>query len=122
MDQTQASVCDLEAVEAGLGSVCRIAETGCGLRSGRANGGQCSWPVEAGKQSGSQFCAAQCLLRFARDSEIDWRPIAQPAEPPYTDPYVRWCNRESGRPPTYVYFYTTRVAGAVAPAPYCLRE
>jgi len=28
--------------------------------------------------------------------------IAQPAEPPYTDPYVRWCNRESGRPPTYV--------------------
>jgi integrase/recombinase XerD len=23
-------------------------------------------------------------------------------EPPYTDPYVRWCNRESGRPPTYV--------------------
>jgi RNA-directed DNA polymerase len=29
--------------------------------------------------------------------------IAQPAEPPYTDPYVRWCDRESGRPLTYVY-------------------
>ena len=48
------------------------------------------------------YRAAQCLLRLARDSEIDWRPIAQPAEPPDTDPYVRWCDRESGRPPTYV--------------------
>jgi len=28
--------------------------------------------------------------------------MAQPAEPPYTDPYVRWCDRESWRQPTYV--------------------
>ena len=27
---------------------------------------------------------------------------AQPAEPPCTDPYARWCDRERGRPPTYV--------------------
>ena len=47
-------------------------------------------------------CAAQCLLRLAWDSEIDCRLIAQPAEPPYADPHVRWCDRESGRPPTYV--------------------
>lgn len=26
----------------------------------------------------------------------------QPAEPPCTDPYARWCDRESGRLPTYV--------------------
>ena len=38
-------------------------------------------------------CAAQCLLRLARDSKIDWRPIAQPAEPPYADPHVLWCGR-----------------------------
>jgi hypothetical protein len=28
-------------------------------------------------------------------SEISQWTIAQPAEPPYTDPYVRWCDRES---------------------------
>ena len=50
----------------------------------------------------ARYGTAQCLLRFARDTEIDWRPIAQPAEPPGTDPYTGWCDRESGRPPTYV--------------------
>ncbi len=34
---------------------------------------------------------------------------AQPAEPPYADPHVRWCDRESSREPTYV-------PGRVAPA------
>ncbi len=34
---------------------------------------------------------------------VKLRPYrAQITEPPYTDPYVRWCDRESGRPPTYV--------------------
>ena len=28
--------------------------------------------------------------------------IAQPTEPPCTDPYARWCDRESPRGPTYV--------------------
>jgi hypothetical protein len=32
--------------------------------------------VEAGEQSGTQLRAAYCLLRLARDSEINWRPIA----------------------------------------------
>ena len=35
----------------------------------------------------------QCLLRLARDSEIDGSLIAQPAEPPDADPHVRWCGR-----------------------------
>jgi hypothetical protein len=58
MVPAQASVCDLAAVEAGIGAVCRIAETGSGPRSRRANGGQRSWPVEAGEQSGTQLRAA----------------------------------------------------------------
>ena len=92
--QAQATVCDLEAVEAGLGTVRRTAETGCGQRSGRANGGQRSRSVAAGGLARRlQYRAAQCLLRLARDSEIDWRPIAQPAEPPDADPHVRWCGR-----------------------------
>jgi Group II intron, maturase-specific domain len=85
----------LETVEARIGAV----TAGSGQRSHRANGGERSSSVEAG----AQLRAAECLLRLAR-AEINWRPIAEPTEPPYTDPYVRWCNRESGRPPTYVNF------------------
>src|SRR6185437_2713401 len=42
----------------------------------------------------SSHRSAQCLLRLARDSEIDCSSIAQPAEPPDADPHVRWCGRE----------------------------
>ena len=31
-------VCDLETVEAGHGTVCRVTPTGCGRRPGRSNG------------------------------------------------------------------------------------
>jgi len=85
----QASVCDLEAVEAGLGTFDELRKRGVDRKSRRQNGGQRSWPVAAGGIAGTSFRAAQCLLRLARDSEIDWRPIAQPAEPPGTDPYRR---------------------------------
>jgi len=56
------------------------------------------------------YALPDAYFRLARDSEIDWRPIAQPAEPPYTDRYVRWCDRESGRPPTYVYLRRATIA------------
>src|SRR5215472_6565372 len=105
VDQAQATVCDLEAVGSGTGSIRRIAETRSGQRSRRPNGGQRSRPVEAGGLSGTSFRAAQCLLRLARDSAIDCRTVAQPAEPPDADPHVRWCDRESWRQPTYVDFY-----------------
>jgi hypothetical protein len=100
-------------------SVCGTAEMGSGQRSRRANGGQCPWPVEVGEQPGTCHCAAQCLLRLARDSEIDWRPIAQPADPPGTDPYAGWCNRESGRPPTYVYCRVARLEAVATQPPGC---
>src|SRR6185437_16419831 len=102
MDQAQAAVCDLEAVETGLGSIRRTAETGGGQGSRRENSGQRSRPVEAGGLAGASSRAAQCLLRLAGDSAIDCCPIAQPAEPPDADPHVRWCDRESWRQPTYV--------------------
>src|SRR6266498_3815907 len=34
-------------------------------------------------------------------------PSAQVTEPPYADPHVRWCDRESWRQPTYVDFILT---------------
>ena len=49
--------------------------------------------MEAGEQSWTGDRTAQCLLRLARDSEIDGSLIAQPAEPPDADPHVRWCGR-----------------------------
>lgn len=34
------------------------------------------------------------------------RRLVQAAEPPYTDPYVRWCDRENPRGSTYVDHFT----------------
>ena len=39
---------------------------------------------------------------------------AQPAEPPCTDPYARWCDRESLRRPTYVDWGCVMRAGGPA--------
>src|SRR6202049_5075824 len=42
------------------------------------------------------FCllrALQCLLQIARSSVLVRSVLAQLLEPPYTDPYVRWCGR-----------------------------
>ena len=102
--------------EARLGAVRRIAKTGSGTGSRRTNGGQRSRPVAAGEQPRACLCAAQCLLRLARDSAIHWRPIAQPAEPPDADPHIRWCDKESGRPPTYV---DLALVGQAARVPQC---
>src|SRR6185312_7604867 len=56
--------------------------------------------MAAGRIPRPPYCTVQGLLRFASDSEIGWRPIAQPAEPPDADPHVRWCGRgEAARPP-----------------------
>src|SRR6516165_1967909 len=35
----------------------------------------------------------QCPLQIARSSLLDRSALAQLLEPPYTDPYVRWCGR-----------------------------
>ena len=102
MDPASAAVGDLEAVEARAGAVRRVAETRCQSSPRRDHGGQRSRSVAPCPEQGPGACAAQCLLRLAWDSEIDGSLTAQPAEPPYTDPYVRWCDRERGRPLTYV--------------------
>jgi hypothetical protein len=37
--------------------------------------------------------AFQCPLQIARPAVLDRSALAQLLEPPYTDPYVRWCGR-----------------------------
>jgi RNA-directed DNA polymerase len=42
----------------------------------------------------SPLCGAlQCLLQIARPSSLGRHTLATLLEPPYTDPYVRWCGR-----------------------------
>src|SRR5207249_11297154 len=60
-------------------------------------------------------------LRLAGTSAIDCLPVDQPAAPPDADPHVRWYDRESGRPPTYVDFrsmFTTPRKASVPPKKY----
>ena len=49
-----------------------------------------------GSREGTEMPVAVCA------PESPAEETAQPAEPPCTDPYARWCDRESLRRPTYV--------------------
>ena len=49
-----------------------LRKRGVGKDLAATNGGQRPRSVAAGEQPGTRHCAAQCLLRLARDSEIDW--------------------------------------------------
>src|SRR6266853_3687805 len=72
MAPAQTPVCDMETVEAGPGTVRRVTPAGCERRPGRSNGGQRSWSLAAGGLARAQPRIAQCLLRLARDSTIDY--------------------------------------------------
>src|SRR5215467_10465564 len=61
----------LEAVEAGHGTVCRVAQTGRGCRSGRSNGWKRPRIVAVGELAGAQHRVVQCLLRLAWDSKVN---------------------------------------------------
>jgi hypothetical protein len=68
-----------------------LRKRGVGKDLAAQTAGSAHGPWRLAESARPSFCAAQCLLRLARDSEIDCRPIAQPAEPPDADPHVRWC-------------------------------
>ena len=55
-----------------------------------------------GSREGTEMPVAVCA------PESPAEETAQPAEPPCTDPYARWCDRESLRRPTYVDFTNGR--------------
>ena len=62
--------------------------------SGSTNRRQPTWPLAAQQQSGAHPSPAEHLLRLARTRYrgVQARRLIF-AEPPYTDPYVRWCGR-----------------------------
>lgn len=77
----------------GSGTVRRASPAGRGQSFGRSNGGQRSRSLEARRFARTPSCAAQGLLRLAQSSEMDHSLGTPPAEPQYTDPYVRWSGR-----------------------------
>ena len=75
----------------------RLRQRGVGKDLAAQTGGQRSRPLADRRLTRAPHRAAQCLLRFARDSQIDCPSIAQPAEPPDADPHVRCVGGEKPR-------------------------
>ena len=57
------------------------------------HGRQRPWSLASRPEQSSLFWALQCILQIARPAILVRSVLAQPLEPPYTDPYVRWCGR-----------------------------
>src|SRR4029077_15627676 len=56
-------------------------------------GRQRPWPLASGPEQSPLCRALQCPFQIAWSSELDRSALASTLEPPYTDPYVRWCGR-----------------------------
>jgi len=57
------------------------------------HGRQRSWTLASRPEQSSLHGTLQCPLQIARPPVLDRSALAQLLEPPYTDPYVRWCGR-----------------------------
>src|SRR5205807_1707243 len=68
-----------------------------GARGIPATGGQHRWqrqrPLASRPIQGPLHWALQCPLPIARTPLAGRGALAQPLEPPCTDPYARWCGR-----------------------------
>src|SRR5712672_2495687 len=63
------------------------------LRGTVEHGRQRPWPLASRPEQSPLHRAFQCPLQIARPPVLDRSALAQLLEPPYTDPYVRWCGR-----------------------------
>src|SRR5215475_13028880 len=113
MDQAAVARHRLEAMEAWIRSLRRAATPRRRPGPGGSNRRQPTWPLAAQQQSGAHPGPAQRLLRFARPRSrgAQARRLIF-AEPPYTDPYVRWCGRGGAArlPPIPIGDYPMRVS------------
>src|ERR1700730_314349 len=69
------------------------AERTASLRGTVEHGRQRPWPLASRPEQSPLHRAFQCPLQIARPPVLDRSALAQLLEPPYTDPYVRWCGR-----------------------------
>src|SRR5262249_1399026 len=56
-------------------------------------GRQRPWSLASCPEQSPLSRALHCPIQIARPPLLDRRGLAQLLEPPYTDPYVRWCGR-----------------------------
>ena len=72
----------------------RAALVALGVSGGTAQyGRQRPWPLASRPEQSPLGGALQCPLQIARSPIFGRSALAQLLEPPYTDPYVRWCGR-----------------------------
>ena len=57
------------------------------------HGRQRPWPLASRPEQSPLHRAFQCILQIARPAVLVRSVLAQLLEPPYTDPYARWCGR-----------------------------
>src|SRR6266567_1628975 len=86
----------LAAVEDRPQAVCATGAAGRERGTGGENRWQSPRSVACKPEPGSGHRPVQCSSRLAWTSVLGRGSIAQPIEPPYTDPYVRWCGRGGG--------------------------
>src|SRR5664279_2661579 len=87
------TVCSLAPVEnttASPSGTDRTASLGAAVEQ---HGRQRSWPLVSRPEQSPLCGALQCSLQIARSPILVRNALAQLLEPPYTDPYVRWCGR-----------------------------
>src|SRR6266550_9185421 len=80
-------------MEAWMDSLCRAATPRRRPGSGGTNRRQPTWPLAAREQPGAHLCLANCVPQLTRPGFRRGTEARIIAEPPYTDPYVRWCGR-----------------------------
>ena len=85
----------LDRVEDGASAVRCSVSLGHLARAGGEYRGQQPRSLVPESEPCSEPGAFQRFLRLSGASAIGSQSVAQPAEPPYTDPYVRWCDRDS---------------------------
>ena len=73
-----------------------LRKRGVGKDLAAQTAGSAHGPWRLANSSALAIALPNAYLCCARASALDCEPVAQPTEPPYTDPYVRWCDRDSG--------------------------
>jgi hypothetical protein len=79
----------MENTKASPSSTHRAGNLGAVVQHGRSR----PWTLASRPEQSPVRRTLQCLLQIARSSGPDRTALALLLEPPYTDPYVRWCGR-----------------------------
>ena len=90
----------------GVGTVCRTPKRGVGKDLAAQTAGSAHGPWRLADSPGLHIALPNAYFDSLGIPRLTVPPIAQPAEPPYADPHVRWCGRgEAGEASPYPDFF-----------------